>query len=185
MDILDNSQAARHTPMADEACGAATRAPPPEGLGIMSAARPCTALGLLLRCASEASPPQTKNDLIPLPTLQRLAPQGGRRLSSFGSAREGLPLLTPDLHKSEDGTHDVLKGVNVGSLALRGVLVRESGFRVQGLEFRVQGAGKNSLCANKQPVRSTTCYASFGSRPQGQISATGLDAEGSSAWPRC
>jgi len=124
MDVLDNSPAVRHTQMADEACGAATRASPPEGLGIMSAARPCTALGLLLRRVSEASPPQTKNDLIPLPTLRHLPPQRVQRLYSFGSAREGLPLLQPYLQKSEDGTHDVLEGVDVGSLALRGVLVR-------------------------------------------------------------
>jgi len=118
--------------MADEECGAATFAPPTEGLGIMSASRPCTALGLLLRRASETSMAQTKNDLVTLPTLRRRVSQDGQRLSAFGSAREGLPLLKPYLQKSENGTQDVLEGVNVGSLALRGVLVRNLGSRVEG-----------------------------------------------------
>ena len=117
---LENSDAL----MADEVCGAATFVPPPEELGIMPAARPCTALGLLLRRASETSMAQTQNDLIPLPTIRRRVSQDGQRLSAFGSAREGLPLLQPYLQKSGNGTQDVLEGVDVGSLALRGVLVR-------------------------------------------------------------
>ena len=136
IDILDNSPAVRHALMADEVRGAATRASPSEGLEIMSAARPCTALGQLLRCASQASPPHIKNDLIPLPTLRRLASQGGQRLSAFGSAREGLPLLKPYLQNSQDGAHGVLEGVDVGSLALRGVLVSKNGFRIEVFGFR-------------------------------------------------
>mmetsp|Transcript_4091 Transcript_4091/g.9773 ORF Transcript_4091/g.9773 Transcript_4091/m.9773 type:complete len:296 (+) Transcript_4091:103-990(+) len=97
---------------------------------LQAAARPCTALGLLLR--GPTSPqgitacPTSKAGLIPLPTpLPPLQPhashQRGRRASARFSTREGVPLL-----QATDGTKDVLVGVpTIASLALRGVCTFE------------------------------------------------------------